>query len=65
MLTIRLIGAIFRRGPRHGVFDRVTLWRRRLRQRRDLMKLDDRLLRDIGLDSAAARREFSKSFWEA
>lgn len=33
------------------------------RSRRQLSELDERLLRDIGLDRATARFEASKGFW--
>lgn len=33
------------------------------RSRRQLAQLDDRLLRDIGLDRATARFEGTKGFW--
>ena len=33
------------------------------RSRRQLAQLDERLLRDIGLDRATARFEASKGFW--
>ena len=33
------------------------------KSRRQLAELDDRLLRDIGLDRGAARYEASKGFW--
>jgi uncharacterized protein YjiS (DUF1127 family) len=33
------------------------------RSRRQLAQLDERLLRDIGLDRATARFEAGKSFW--
>ena len=33
------------------------------RSRRQLAELDDRLLRDIGLDRASARFEAAKGFW--
>ena len=33
------------------------------RSRRQLAELDDRLLRDIGLDRARARFEASKGYW--
>ena len=33
------------------------------RSRRQLAELDDRLLRDIGLDRGAARHEATKGFW--
>ena len=34
------------------------------RARRQLAQLDDRLLRDIGLDRATARLEADRGFWE-
>ena len=34
------------------------------RSRRQLAELDDRLLRDIGLDRAAAHFEADRRFWE-
>ena len=33
------------------------------RSRRQLAELDDRLLRDIGIDRAKARHEAAKGFW--
>ena len=33
------------------------------KSRRQLAELDDRLLRDIGLDRGAARHEAGKGFW--
>jgi uncharacterized protein YjiS (DUF1127 family) len=33
------------------------------KSRRQLSELDDRLLRDIGLDRGAARHEANKGFW--
>lgn len=41
----------------------VFAWRERARQRRDLMALDARELRDIGLSRADAEAEGSKPFW--
>lgn len=35
------------------------------RQRRQLAALDDHLLRDIGLDAGAARREAARPVWDA
>jgi uncharacterized protein YjiS (DUF1127 family) len=42
-----------------NVMTRVEL----ARSRRQLAQLDERLLRDIGLDRATARLEASKGFW--
>jgi uncharacterized protein YjiS (DUF1127 family) len=38
-------------------------WRERSRQRQALLRLDDRLLRDIGLTRADVEGEASKRFW--
>lgn len=37
---------------------------RTLRERRRLMQLDGRALRDIGLSRADAEREWSRPFWD-
>ena len=39
------------------------LWYERHRQRRHLARLDERLMRDIGIDRATAEFEISKPFW--
>jgi uncharacterized protein YjiS (DUF1127 family) len=41
----------------------IALWRHRVRMRRHLARMDDRLLRDIGLSRADAKREINKPFW--
>ncbi|KAA3628906.1 MAG: DUF1127 domain-containing protein [Proteobacteria bacterium] len=41
----------------------LEIWQARARQRRDLLDLDDRLLRDIGINRADAEREARKPFW--
>ncbi len=43
----------------------IRMWLERSRQRRALAGLDERLLRDIGVTSAQARREAAKPFWSA
>jgi uncharacterized protein YjiS (DUF1127 family) len=46
--------------------DALTLaysWRARSQQRQALLRLDDRLLRDIGLTRADVEGEASKRFW--
>ncbi len=43
----------------------IRMWLERSRQRRALAALDDRLLRDVGVTSAQARREAGKPFWSA
>jgi len=41
----------------------LQMWYERHRQRRHLARLDDRLLRDIGIDRASAELEITKPFW--
>jgi uncharacterized protein YjiS (DUF1127 family) len=41
----------------------LDMWRQRLRSRRELVMLDDRSLRDIGLTRYDALREARKPFW--
>ena len=40
-------------------------WRERVRQRHALARLDDRLLRDMGLSRADVEQEVGKPFWQA
>ncbi|WP_119168628.1 DUF1127 domain-containing protein [Algihabitans albus] len=40
-------------------------WQERAEQRYALAELDDRLLRDVGIDRIAARQESRKHFWQA
>lgn len=46
-----------------GVFDLVSIWQERRRQRLTLARLDDRMLHDIGLTNSDVDREISKPFW--
>ncbi len=46
-----------------AVVARLFAWRDRARSRRQLGELNERLLRDIGLDRASAQAEADKSFW--
>ncbi|WP_123688471.1 DUF1127 domain-containing protein [Allostella humosa] len=39
-------------------------WQDRMRQRRALTLLDDRMLRDIGVSRAQLAGEVDKSFWQ-
>jgi uncharacterized protein YjiS (DUF1127 family) len=59
-----------RRGVRADVTQRLTrfvdlvlTWHERARQRRALLRLDDRMLSDIGVDRGTARMEGQKPFW--
>lgn len=40
-------------------------WRERLRTRRDLMRLSDYQLKDIGLSRLDAEKEYVKPFWRS
>lgn len=46
-----------------GACELLYAWAERRRQRIVLGSLDDRMLRDIGLDSGRAMEEASKPFW--
>jgi uncharacterized protein YjiS (DUF1127 family) len=48
-----------------GVPSTLALWAARARQRRELLELDDRLLRDIDVSRTDAEREARKPFWRA
>ena len=41
----------------------VRVWRRRSMERRELASLDERMIRDIGLDPAVVDYEVSQLFW--
>jgi uncharacterized protein YjiS (DUF1127 family) len=43
----------------------LTLWRKRLRCRRELSTLTAEQMRDTGLDPELVRRESRKPFWKA
>lgn len=47
------------------LLDLLCLWQERANQRHALMRLDARMLRDIGISRAEAEREFHKPFWRA
>ena len=44
--------------------ERVVVWQERTEQRRHLVGLDDRMLRDIGLNRSDVMREYMKAPWE-
>ena len=48
-----------------AVFETMFLWLALARSRRDLASLDDRALRDVGIDRATAAEEASKPFWQS
>ncbi len=48
-----------------GIVKTLDSWKRRARTRRDFADLDDRLLRDIGVDRVDRWIEINKPFWRA
>jgi uncharacterized protein YjiS (DUF1127 family) len=46
-----------------ALFDRLAGWQQRARQRRELRRMSDRELKDIGLSRVDAEREAAKPFW--
>lgn len=46
-----------------GFFDRIADWQERASSRRELLRLDDHALRDIGIDRATARHSGGLPFW--
>jgi uncharacterized protein YjiS (DUF1127 family) len=46
-----------------AVFEAMSRWNRRRRERDQLESFDDRMLSDIGLSRADIERVFEKSFW--
>ena len=60
----RALGTILASLPRR-VLDALLLWQERQSQRRDLMALDGRMLKDLGISRIDAQREFDKPFWRA
>ena len=48
-----------------GLPDTLYTWQQRHRMRRELLKLDERLLRDMGISRYDANREGRRPFWRA
>lgn len=48
-----------------GIPDTLYTWQKRHRMRRELLSLDDRLLRDMGLSRCDAEREGRRPFWRS
>ncbi|MFQ6022724.1 MAG: DUF1127 domain-containing protein [Acidiferrobacterales bacterium] len=46
-----------------ALVDMLCAWHERARQRRALLALDDRMLKDIGITRADAERQASNPFW--
>ncbi len=60
----RALGTILAGLPRR-ILDTLLDWQERQRQRRSLMELDGRMLKDLGITRLDAQREFDKPFWRA
>ena len=60
------LGLVTTLGPwlRRGI-ETIELWARRRRDRDALLRLDDYLLKDIGLNRYEAETEWRKPFWRA
>jgi uncharacterized protein YjiS (DUF1127 family) len=48
-----------------AAIDHVRVWRERVRSRQALLRLDDHMLRDLGIDRATAEYRGSRPFWRA
>jgi uncharacterized protein YjiS (DUF1127 family) len=48
-----------------AIADAFSAWQERVSQRRTLARLDDRMLRDMGLTRSDVEHEVSKPFWQA
>jgi len=43
---------------------RMMVWEKRMVERQNLAEMDDRILRDMGIDRMAATQEAEKPFWK-
>ena len=48
-----------------SLFEPLLTWEARIRQRRQLAEMDDRLLQDTGITRTEANFEAAKPFWRA
>jgi uncharacterized protein YjiS (DUF1127 family) len=60
MLGVRLFAGISQRA-----FATIRAWRNRVRQRRELLMLNDVELLDLSLTAADVNRETSRPFWQS
>ncbi len=63
ILQIARLAAPRRTSPLVVLAAIVRRWRARIRERRSLAAIDERLLRDIGINRLDAAREYTKPFW--
>ena len=64
MFAYRISSLFVRSLPNGRLRKTLMLWFERSRQRRRLLELDDRMLRDIGVKRSEALREAARPFWE-
>ena len=64
-VTARLALGVRARTAISALADAFSAWNDRASQRRTLARLDDRLLRDMGLSRSDVDQEVSKPFWQA
>jgi uncharacterized protein YjiS (DUF1127 family) len=62
-IQTRPMGRTVQMGLVSRVVDLMLTWSDRMRQRRHLAELDDRLLQDIGVSRADIENEISRPFW--
>lgn len=62
-IETRPVGRQAKTGLVFRVVDLMLTWSDRMRQRRHLAELDDRLLQDIGISRADIETEISRPFW--
>jgi uncharacterized protein YjiS (DUF1127 family) len=63
--TVRYTVGVRPRAALSSMVEAVLEWQERGRQRQMLGRLDDRLLRDVGLTRSDVEQERAKSFWQA
>ena len=60
-LSYRPLAAIL--GPVLRIASLLNVWEKRMVERQNLAEMDDRILRDMGIDRMSATREAEKPFW--
>ncbi len=62
---LRLLPAarLLPRLPLHALLATLSLWYQRARSRRQLARLDERLLADVGISPSERQAELDKPFW--
>ena len=64
-VTAKLVLGERARAAVAALADAFSAWQERVSQRRTLARLDDRMLRDMGLSRSDVEHEVSKPFWQA